>query len=540
MKSNLSISAFVLCSLTVVTPLVAQQTVTTPGGTVNAVPKYSGSATIINSAIFESGGKVGIGATSPSYTLTVNGTLFTSQRGILDSAFRFYRGAFDGLTVYSDFRSEKSPIPNLVINAPPNGGVVFNYDHGSRGVQFANGTGGILAQITAAGDAIFAGTGNSSFAGKLGIGTTSPSSKLTVVGVVQSTTGGFKFPDNSVQTKAGLVSLAHDGTLAGNGTASSPLGVSPSYTAPVHVPLILNGDQSISGPLLIVSHGGPCGIYGVQCPAIQASSGTGSPAFIGIGGGGDTEIGGGAGGSFTGGDSNNLGGDGVNAFGGSGQIEGPAGVGLSAMGGNDAASGTFPFNGVGIYATGGTTAANTAADAAYFSGNVDVVGNLSKSGGSFKIDHPLDPANKYLSHSFVESPDMKNVYDGTVTTDASGTAIVTLPDWFEALNRDFRYQLTAMGQFAQAIVASEIQNNQFMIRTDKPSVKVSWQVTGIRQDAWANAHRIPLEEDKDEKQRGYYLHPELYNQTPDKSIEYAANPKLMKALQARREQHQPR
>ena len=97
---------------------------------------------------------------------------------------------------------------------------------------------------------------------------------------------------------------------------------------------------------------------------------------------------------------------------------------------------------------------------AYFDGDVDVLGTLSKSSGSFKIDHPLDPANKYLYHSFVESPDMKNIYDGNVTTDGSGTAIVTMPAWFEALNTDFRYQLTVIGQLAQAIVASEISKWQ--------------------------------------------------------------------------------
>src|SRR6185369_13917593 len=80
--------------------------------------------------------------------------------------------------------------------------------------------------------------------------------------------------------------------------------------------------------------------------------------------------------------------------------------------------------------------------AGYFSGDVNVQGTLSKSGGSFKIDHPLDPAHKYLSHSFVESPDMMNIYNGIATLDASGTATVTLPDWLDALNRDFRYQLT--------------------------------------------------------------------------------------------------
>src|SRR5208337_1759654 len=151
---------------------------------------------------------------------------------------------------------------------------------------------------------------------------------------------------------------------------------------------------------------------------------------------------------------------------------------------------------------------HTGSYAAFFVGNVDVDGNLSKAGGSFKIDHPLDPENKYLYHSFVESPDMKNIYDGNVTTDGSGLATVTLPDWFEALNRDFRYQLTVIGQFAQAIVASKVTNNQFRIQTDKPNVEVSWQVTGIRQDAFANANRIPVEVEKAPADRGRYLYPE--------------------------------
>jgi hypothetical protein len=160
---------------------------------------------------------------------------------------------------------------------------------------------------------------------------------------------------------------------------------------------------------------------------------------------------------------------------------------------------------------------------------VFVSGTLSKSGGSFKIDHPLDPANKYLSHSFVESPDMKNVYDGTVHTDAAGNAAVTLPDWFDALNRDFRYQLTVIGQQAQTWVASKITNNRFTIKTDKPNVEVSWQVTGIRQDAWANAHRIPVEEEKPEKERGFYLQPELHGQSVEKGVMWARYPEIMQA-----------
>jgi len=146
----------------------------------------------------------------------------------------------------------------------------------------------------------------------------------------------------------------------------------------------------------------------------------------------------------------------------------------------------------------------------YLNGDLEVTGTVSKGAGSFKIDHPLDPQNKYLYHSFVESPDMKNIYDGVVTTDGSGYAQVRLPDWFTALNGDFRYQLTVIGQFAQAIVAEEIANNQFWIRTDQPRVKVSWQVTGIRRDAYANANRIPVEQDKPHGARGRYLHPEAF------------------------------
>jgi hypothetical protein len=39
--------------------------------------------------------------------------------------------------------------------------------------------------------------------GNVGIGTTSPGRKLSVAGVVESTTGGFIFPDGTTQTTAG-------------------------------------------------------------------------------------------------------------------------------------------------------------------------------------------------------------------------------------------------------------------------------------------------------------------------------------------------
>ena len=161
-----------------------------------------------------------------------------------------------------------------------------------------------------------------------------------------------------------------------------------------------------------------------------------------------------------------------------------------------------------------------------FIGDVRVKGNLSKFSGSFTIDHPLDPEHKTLSHSFVESPDMKNIYDGIVMTDRDGFAAIELPAWFGALNDDFRYQLTVIGRFAQAIVETEIQNNRFTIRTDRPNVKVSWQVTGIRRDPWANAHRIKVEEDKPPEEQGYYLAPEVYDQPPARDVFWAKHPEL--------------
>jgi hypothetical protein len=127
--------------------------------------------------------------------------------------------------------------------------------------------------------------------------------------------------------------------------------------------------------------------------------------------------------------------------------------------------------------------------AGVFAGAVLVDGDFAVSGLKlFRIDHPLDPENRYLVHAALESPEALNVYSGNVTTDQRGKAIVQLPSYFSVINRDFRYQLTVIGQFAQAIVAEEIANDRFAIQTDKPNVKVSWQVLAARHDPWARAH----------------------------------------------------
>jgi hypothetical protein len=156
--------------------------------------------------------------------------------------------------------------------------------------------------------------------------------------------------------------------------------------------------------------------------------------------------------------------------------------------------------------------------AANFGGNVLISQTLLGGSKAFIIDHPLDPANKFLYHSTVESPDMMNIYCGDAELDKHGEAWIELPAWFEALNQDFHYQLTCIGGYAPVYVKQEIQGNRFKIAGGTLGMKVSWQVTGVRHDRYAEANRIPVEEKKPEEDRGYYLHPELYGQPKTKKV----------------------
>jgi hypothetical protein len=114
---------------------------------------------------------------------------------------------------------------------------------------------------------------------------------------------------------------------------------------------------------------------------------------------------------------------------------------------------------------------------------------------------------------------MMNIYNGEVTTDGTGYAVITLPDYFQALNRDFRYQLTVIDDDDQSDVvvwAKVVRRigaesaNTFAIRTFRPNVAVSWQVTGIRHDAWAEKNRIPNTVDKVGAEKGTLLHPAAF------------------------------
>ena len=179
--------------------------------------------------------------------------------------------------------------------------------------------------------------------------------------------------------------------------------------------------------------------------------------------------------------------------------------------------------------------AATGAYAGSFSGDVIISGVLTAPADAVKIDDPVDPAHKYMVHTAVASSELMNLYTGNVVTDDLGLATVQLPAWFESENADFRYQLTVIGRFAQAVVSKEIADHKFTVMTNAPHVKVSWQVTAVRQDPYAKAHPMTVEQVKPAAEKGFYLHPELYGQPEEKQTMWGRQPEAMREAKTARE-----
>jgi hypothetical protein len=221
--------------------------------------------------------------------------------------------------------------------------------------------------------------------------------------------------------------------------------------------------------------------------------------------------------------------NGLRAGGGSSTGSDTGGIGAWLFGGDSDAGET----GEGLLVWTGESNTGPIGLAADFEGDVFVDGTLSANVKEFKIDHPLDPANKYLVHASVESSEMMNIYSGNVTTDDLGLATVTLPAWFQAENTDFRYQLTVVDErFAQAVISKRIGNNQFTIHTNATNVQVSWQITAVRQDAYAKAHPMVAEQVKGVRERGFYQHPELYGQPKQKQTQWGLHPAMVQSMVA--------
>lgn len=188
---------------------------------------------------------------------------------------------------------------------------------------------------------------------------------------------------------------------------------------------------------------------------------------------------------------------------------------------------TSGSNGRGVYAiatgTSGTTYGLRGQASSPTGFGVYAVGDSGSSGTkSFVIDHPDDPANKYLRHYCAEGPAPYNIYQGTVSTDAQGFAWVELPGYYESINKNGHIQLTASGsgdEFVMAMVVKTIANGRFRIRTNVPHSQVFWEVKAERNDAWVQAHPPVVEYEKSAAEKGKYQHPELYGQSPMTSID---------------------
>lgn len=160
------------------------------------------------------------------------------------------------------------------------------------------------------------------------------------------------------------------------------------------------------------------------------------------------------------------------------------------------------------------------ANAATFNGDVTVNGDLTVTGtkSGFKIDDPRAPSERTLTHTPLETDELAVTYSGNVTTGGDGRATVTLPDYATVLASDWRYQLTPIGKFGQAIVERELKGRSFVVRTESPRTKVSWTVTGTRRDPQARRDAIDPLSAKRGAAKGKYLDPTLYGKPASQAV----------------------
>jgi hypothetical protein len=437
----------------------------------------------IDAVYVNASGNVGVGTSSPAEKLHVAGDIRLNEGGDIafyDDNTRIYESS-DDLSVTAD--------DDLYLR--PDGDMYILADAGADWIRFNTGT------------------------QQVGIGTTSPSAELDVAGTIEMT--GFKLPTDAMADYV----LTSDGSGVGtwqpaSGGAGDGHSLDAMDGSPVDAVYVdASGDVGVgtaspSARIDVVASTGKAGEFystgtgtdytvvghnpnntcAVFCSKYTPGAYGLTAAVIGIGG--------------------------SDSYGGWFSSQGSApGVKGQSNGTGRAVEGSAFGTGYAGYFHGG--------QGVYVSGDINVTGDVNKAGGTFKIDHPLDPENKYLYHSFVESPDRKNIYDGVVQLDAQGSAWVNLPEWFQALNRDFRYQLTAIGGPGPNLhIAEKIAGNRFRIAGGVSGMEVSWQVTGIRQDPYAQMHPMSVEEDKAGEDVGRYLHPEAYGLSPELAIGYQA------------------
>jgi hypothetical protein len=544
----------------------ANAAVTTPGGTTGYLPVFTGTATIADSILYASSTGIGVGDVPNSTAVfDVNGK--SIWRGLLNVSRQGTATAKTGYNSYPmlfqassyDSTITTSTLPQFQLQAEPSGlnsanpGATFNLLYNNNGgtpaetgfhfngngtINFASGQTfpGTITKVTAGTDLTGTVSGgvvtlnlntaatntiypqlaaNNTFTGtqsftKVGIGTTTPRSLLEIQAAVSEGLGPVATLTNT------LGGAGAESALDFNTDKPSTTG---TYNPMARIVAHDDAGMHYSDDLLFQSNTPGKQNNGLQTNMVIASSGLVGIGFNPATNPSDYQL------TVRGanGAEGGIGGGIYSASGSSSYIS--AGV----FDGN-ALDATGVADGIDAYAGGGSYAGD-------FDGNVAITGTLNGSTPEVvRIDHPLDAANKYLSHAAVQSSELMDIYSGNVTTDELGLATVTLPDWFQAENTDFRYQLTVIGgRFAQAIVSKEIANNKFTISTNASNVKVSWQVTAVRQDAYAKAHPLVVEQDKPANEQGFYIQPNLFGQPAEKQTQWGRHPKQMQNIKAMRE-----
>jgi hypothetical protein len=178
-------------------------------------------------------------------------------------------------------------------------------------------------------------------------------------------------------------------------------------------------------------------------------------------------------------------------------------------------------------------------DAGYFSGNVHVSGSVNKAACSFLIDHPLDPENKWLRHTCMESPEPLVVYRGRARLDGGGQSVVEMPKYFVALTKEDQasIHLTPVGR---PFMTGAEWNPGFRSLTvyGEAGREVFWEVLAERDDPVIHQLAQPVEEDKVPEERGYYLHPKAFGLSDTRNVEWVRNPEMMRAGKATSEMRQ--
>jgi hypothetical protein len=546
-------------------PLTGTTPVTTAGGTVNKLAKFDAAVDIANSLVFDNGTSVGIGNTAPAATLDVTGSgIFrgalslpatgaaNATAGKNSQPFNFTASSFSSSTlkaVNETFRWQAEPTGNNT--ATPLGKLNLLFGSGTAtpaetGLSISN-----KGAITFASGQTFP----SSVGTVKSVGLSAPSSDFTVSGSPVTTSGTlaltWKVPPTGTNTANAIVKRDGSGNFAANTVTANTVNavdVSLSDTAIVtstnfnavvatssstFATTVSAFASATSGPARGVegqtnsSDAGAVGVLGV------ANATSGNPQGVNgvslslsglgvVGQGGNRSLSNIAQ-TYLGfpigvlGDSSLLAGIGVLAT----TDDGNA---LDVENNSLTASAAVITNKVGgdLLAALGKTG-SVSIDGA---GNVFATGNFFGAAKDFRIDHPLDPSGKYLTHTSIESSEMLNLYTGNAVLGADGSAAVPLPDWFTALNEDFRYQLTPIGGFAQLYIAEEITGNRFRIAGGRAGMKVSWQVTGVRRDAYAKMHPLVVESNKLGDERGHYLHPDAFSQPQEMGITAVRRAKL--------------